>query len=75
MNLTISEIIALKKLVNLSKGFDKAIMNYELNTNRSHIQLGPIGPFMSSYCQKQIIVLMTLIYPNPSNISSCNRQK
>ena len=66
MNLTTSEIIALKKLVYLSKGFDKAIINYELNTNRSHIQLGSIGPFISSYCQKQITVLMTLIDSNPS---------
>ena len=51
MNLTISEVIALKKLVYLLKRFDKAIMNYELNTNRSLVQLGPSGPFMSSHCQ------------------------
>ena len=51
MNLTISEVIALKKLVHLLKGFDKAITKYELNTNRSLIQLGPSGPFMSSHCQ------------------------
>ena len=66
MNLTISEVIALKKLVHLLKGFDKAITKYELNTNRSLIQLGPSGPFMSSHYQIQIIVLMTLIYPNLS---------
>ena len=44
-------------MVYSSKGLDRAIKNYELNTNRTHIQLGPIRPFMSPYYQKQIIVL------------------
>ena len=51
MNLTISEVTALTKLVYLLKRSDKATTNYELNTNRSLIQLGPSGPFMSSHCQ------------------------
>ena len=57
MNLTTSAIMALIEMVSSPKGFDTAITNYELNTNRSHIQLGPIRPFMSSHYQKQIIVL------------------
>ena len=44
-------------MVSSSKGFDTAITNYELSTNRPHVQLGHIGPFMSSHYQKQIIVL------------------
>ena len=57
MNLTTSAIMALIKVIPSPKGFDTAITKYELNTNRSHIQLGPIRPFMSSHYQKQIIVL------------------
>ena len=50
-------VIALKKQVSLRKGFDTSITCYELSTNAVHIFLGPIGPFISSYFQKQIIVL------------------
>ena len=53
----INVVIALKNLVSLRKGFDTSITCYELSTNAVHILLGPIGPFISSYFQKQIIVL------------------
>ena len=64
-------------MVYSSKGLDRAIKNYELNTNRTHIQLGPIRPFMSPHYQKQIIVLTvernviyrcTAIYSKKRNI-------
>ena len=64
-------------MVSSSKGFDTAITNYELSTNRPHVQLGHIGPFMSSHYQKQIIVLTvernviyrcTAIYSKRKNI-------
>ena len=50
-------VIALQKLVSLKKGFDTSITCYELSTNAVQITLGPIGPFISSYFQKQIIIL------------------